>query len=643
MKTQPIQIQQTESKQQILINQLPPYWAQDEWCYKDCPIDDKGESYWGKTVYFTCCSLILKAEMKYACWQKIEQEEWKTKTLWAKARSIKLIGDWLNTLIPNLATLVERDLIFLETSLRSYLVNGGFWKGFTQTKLDKNQKAKTYDWSDELNTLRQIYKTLWAFYDDRDEYEKDVWDVRKLGYSGNPSKSSYSINFASISPDWLLQSSKTYIKYSLPLFSLAECQHRVGALRHFAKFLQRQHSKIQPSEVDRPLILDFIAYLVKAGLKEDGRLVTLVRLRGFLELCARERWAAVPDKRLIYGDDLPRPPKREPRFIPEDVLAQLNANLDGLPELSRRMMLILQEVGMRISELCRMPFQCLSQDAQGDYFLTYYQYKMKKEHTVPISREVVALIQEQQQIVRDKYGKHQYLFPSPNQGHKGEAYKQGGFSKAINELAVERNIRDSNGEIWRFQAHQFRHTVGTRMINLGVPQHVIQRYLGHESPDMTSTYAHIHDQTLKEEFSKFKDKIVDVTGRAIRPEEVLAEIVDGSTVDSLDEQWLKRNVLAQALPNGICALPIVQKRCPHGANRCLTGADGSGCQHFKTDSRYLPQLKDHLARADNLVDWAQETPESRRAQEILSENLPVQRNLKRIVNALERRSDETPA
>ncbi|MBL1177133.1 tyrosine-type recombinase/integrase [Pantanalinema sp. GBBB05] len=641
MKLQPNQ--SNESRQQNLINQLTGYWAQDEWCFRYCPINDDTKSYFGKTIYFTCRSPTLQAEMKYACWQKLKRKEWKPKTLWAKAYSIKLIGDWLSTLSPKLTSLTERDLKTLETSLRSYLVNGGFWKGRMQSKLNSNQEFQEYQWSDELNTLRQIYKIVFEFYDDRTEYEKDVWDVRKLGFNGSPAKSSYTINFAQITQDWLLKAAKIYIKYSLPLFSLGECQSRVSTLRHFSNFLQHQYPNVKPSKINRPLILDFIAYLVQAGLKEDGRLCTLVRLRGFLEICAEERWADVPEKRLIVRKDLPKPPKREPRFIPEDVLIQLNANLDGLSERIRRMVLILQEVGMRISELCRMPFECLSQDMQGDFFLTYHQYKMKKDHTVPISREIAAVIQEQQQVVREKYGQHKYLFPSPNLGHKGEATKHQNFSRAINQLAVERNIQDVNGKLWRFQAHQFRHTVGTRMINLGVPQHIIQKYLGHESPEMTSTYAHIHDQTMKEEFAKFKGRIVDVTGRAIQPEEILAEIAEGTEAVSLDEQWLKQNVLAQALPHGICALPIVQKQCPYGANRCLTGADGNGCTHFKTDSRYLDHHKEHLERTNKIVEWAQENSQSRRSQEILKENLPVQKNLQRIVTGLEGGSNETPA
>jgi len=69
-------------------------------------------------------------------------------------------------------------------------------------------------------------------------------------------------------------------------------------------------------------------------------------------------------------------------------------------------------------------------------------------------------------------------------------------------LAEEFNITDSLGKRWNFQTHQFRHTVGTRMVNSGVPMHII-RYLGHESPAMTQVYAHIHDATLKKKLLSF--------------------------------------------------------------------------------------------------------------------------------------------
>ncbi len=68
-------------------------------------------------------------------------------------------------------------------------------------------------------------------------------------------------------------------------------------------------------------------------------------------------------------------------------------------------------------------------------------------------------------------------------------------------------------------AHQFRHTLGTRLINAGVPQHVVQKMLGHASPQMTARYATIHDATVRAAFDGYQQRRVDVHGRllAVRP------------------------------------------------------------------------------------------------------------------------------
>lgn len=232
----------------------------------------------------------------------------------------------------------------------------------------------------------------------------------------------------------------------------------------------------------------------------------------------------------------PLPDKFQPRYIPEEVMTQLNQHLDALTPVIRRMVLIIQEAGMRIGELCRMPNKCLMQDAQEDYFLRYHQYKMKKDHSVPISKEVAAVIQEQQQVAKAECGDFPFLFPSPRDWNKGKPMKQTMFSDALNRLAYSHQSCDNTGTMWHFSCPPVPPYVGTRMVNLGVPQHIIQRYLGHESPEMTSTYAHIHDQTLKQEFTKFKHKIIDVTGSVVSQEKVIAEIAEGLDLNSIDEE-----------------------------------------------------------------------------------------------------------
>ena len=185
----------------------------------------------------------------------------------------------------------------------------------------------------------------------------------------------------------------------------------------------------------------------------------------------------------------------------------------------------------------------------------------------------------------------------------------------LNRLAKNFEITDDAGHLWRFQTHQFRHTVGTRMVNNGVPIHIIQRYLGHASPNMTQTYARIHDQTLKAEFLKFQSKVVTVTGEVVQESSSKRE--DGE----LD--WMRKNILAQALPNGSCARPVLMGPCPH-ANACLTCAD------FRTTAEFLAQHEAQLAQTQDIIEQAKAKGWQRQVE--MNEAVAV--NLSNIIHTL---------
>jgi integrase len=379
-------------------------------------------------------------------------------------------------------------------SLRSYLVERGNWITAKQTYLDSSLQLRTYTQEDHcVNLLRQVYQVLEKAYDDRPEFERDVWDLRKFGARLNRSQSDYTLNFASISQPWLRQAAKCCMRYELSFHTASGCGGRLCAIKAFSRFLRKKCPTAKASDINRAMMVEYMAFLATSDLKETTRAGYLITLRTFFEWCTRENWAPVFDGRLIYDDDLPGSNKVQPRFIPQEVVMQLNQHLEALPAPMMRMVLILQECGMRISELCQMPIDCLMQDASGDWFLRYYQAKMYKEHSIPLAREIVAVIQEQQVVTRQRWGTSMtYLFPN----EEGTPTQRQTFVRALNRLAYEKNICDATGKPYHLQSHQFRHTVGTRMINNGVPQHIVQRYLGHESPTMTARYAFIHDQTM---------------------------------------------------------------------------------------------------------------------------------------------------
>ncbi len=613
-----------QQPQTRLEDELTGYWAQDLWAFGECPLvsddlrDGKIRVGSDKVIDFRCSLPKIKTELKYACWQKLELKEWSPTTLWTQAVEVRLIIAWLSAKAHPAQSLLDKELQHWELSFRSYLAEVGQLKDRSYKQL-RGCKEKVYvQKSRQVIKLRQIYKKVADFYaTPTSEYEKDVWDLRHLGVFVNPSVSSYSIIFKDFHIPWFKQAVKQFIKYSLSVHSAGECQNRTATLRRFCRFLVNTRPDIQPEEFNRPLLLDHFSELVESGLQPNTRIRHISQIRTFLELCPREGWANIPDKRMIYSEDFPKQTKAQPRYIPEEVIEQLHEHIDELDTIYARMVLVLQECGMRIGELCRISFNCLLQDAQGDWFLRYYQFKMKKEHSIPITRDIARIIQVQQREVTEEWGENfPYLFPAPKPRGKGGPIRQANFTRALNRLSLDKQIKDQAGECWHFQSHQFRHTVGTRMINLGVPQHIIQRYLGHESPEMTAVYARIHDETLKQEVAKFREKVVNVAGQVVEPNDIEA---DG---DSL--QWVKRNIQAQALPNGSCALPIISKGCPH-ANACLT------CTHFRTTAEYLAEHKQQLEQTERLIAKARANGWTRQVE--MNEQVKV--NLENIIRGLE--------
>lgn len=467
------------------------------------------------------------------------------------------------------------------------------------------------------------------------EFDKDIWDGRKLGADIRPSDTN-TIDFSSISQPWLRQATKQYIKYTFATLSWSACSNKKNALKHFSSFLAEHYSEYLASDINRLVIIEFLGYLVSKKLRGKTRLNYLVDLNTFFTLCSQNGWADVSDKVLVYKEDYPQLNKPLPRYIPQEVLEQINQHIETLPESVMRMVLVLQESGMRISELCRLKFDCLRQDSAGDWWLNYYQFKMKKDHIIIISRELAGVIQAQQNYIRNNLdSSFEYLFCGRSMGSKrfmplNKPMCPKPFTNFLKRLIIANNICTASGTPWNLTAHQFRHSVGTRMINNDVPQHgifggnnssqkmphIIQRYLGHDSPNMTATYAHLFDSTLKKEIAEYHGRTVNISGQILSAE--------NPEIETSDLQWFKRNVHAQALPNGSCARPIIKGDCPH-ANACLT------CGDFRTTPEFLDQHKEQLEQTEQIIEKAKVNNWQRQVEM----NDKIKTNLENIISSLE--------
>ena len=461
----------------------------------------------------------------------------------------------------------------------------------------------------------------------------DIWflaDCAEKRIKGETEKKR--LNFSDIHFDWLLNSIKAYIKSIYSTRSFGTLAAALEGAKTFSKTLYTLNPECKPHEVNNLLMQDVFFEWSKTDWKSSTIRRRISSLRQYFEWCEESEYIVFGGTKLIKDINYPKQEQSIPKFIPENVMSKLNQHIDKLPLDIMRFFLVLQEVGMRISECCSLMFDCIFPDKQGDYFIKYYQYKMKKDHIVPISEELVNVIKEQQEAMICEFGKApELLFTTPKLQENGANYPRAGMARSkgtlitkLNKLAVDNNICDASGKPYHFSFHQFRHTVATRMINNGVPQHIIQKYLGHESPTMTSTYAHIMDETLKNEFKKFNNTMIDINGKKFNDQDIIDDLTLGTSSDYIDAQWLKKNIAMQTLPNGLCSLPVVQGGCPH-ANACLT------CPNFRTDRTFLPQHKEQLQRTEVVIETCQKNGWVRQ----LEMNERIKESLVKIITPLE--------
>src|SRR5438128_7484938 len=111
---------------------------------------------------------------------------------------------------------------------------------------------------------------------------------------------------------------------------------------------------------------------------------------------------------------------------------------------------------------------------------------MKREALVPIDEELHREIVQQQQRTLARFpAGSPVLFPRPRANLDGRRpVSIPTYRKALNRWLTEADIRDEHGRPVHLTPHQYRHSLGTTLINKDVPQHVVQKILDHDSPAM---------------------------------------------------------------------------------------------------------------------------------------------------------------
>ncbi|BAZ46971.1 hypothetical protein NIES4102_40170 (plasmid) [Chondrocystis sp. NIES-4102] len=433
--------------------------------------------------------------------------------------------------------------------------------------------------------------------------QKDIWrTIEDLGLTVKQHRKTLTITFEHIEEDWLKLLAKLYILIrSQRKLSATYLKHDVNYIARFSQFISSK-SIFTAEQIDNQLFEEYDYYLrslknerTKKPLSERSISLHYMTLINFFNLCRQEGWLDVNTCwfKGRYKDSEAKNDDIE--YIPEEVWQQLDKHLHHLPEPLQRMVLVIRGTGLRIGELLNLPLDCLrKRDKQ--WRLRFITEKYLVEDELPICEELVIVIQEQQEYIKQHFGDSYNILFNSNDGsyHYQPApriMKSDSFNRWLNKLAVENNICTKEGELWKFRSHQFRKTLGTVMTNAGVRDLIIQKYLRHRSPDMQNYYKHLLKQVIGDEYQELmkETKYVDSTGKTVatnKPNNPITEL-------------MRRKMYQITTQYGECHRPVLKSPC-QTVNACWR------CEHWLTSSDDLDALKDDFKRIEAELETSEE-------------------------------------
>ncbi|WP_255259518.1 hypothetical protein [Bacillus toyonensis] len=240
------------------------------------------------------------------------------------------------------------------------------------------------------------------FYNTRDEFEKDIWDVRNIPGARFPDhESRHKLNFSDI-PAPFRTVAKRYLKFRITRLSFSQCTLDIRMIKLFLNFILNKY----PSWTDLNALTrkDIEDYLVFHNEKFHDKPLSkrsyLIVLHVFLETIGKLQFEEAPTlsvNLLLFKEDFPRPITRNEhdiKYIPENVLQQIEEKLEHVkPSKYIPVIALLGATGWRISDILNLRYdKCLEQTSQGWYLCGDIKKTQVMNHRVPITKEIAEIV-----------------------------------------------------------------------------------------------------------------------------------------------------------------------------------------------------------------------------------------------------------
>jgi len=269
------------------------------------------------------------------------------------------------------------------------------------------------------------------------------------------------------------------------------------------------------------------------------------------------------------------------------------------------------DTGRRPEEICNLAFDCLARDDDGLPVLVYDNYKANRAaRRLPISEQTATVITTQQNAVRSRYPHTAVgelkLLPTDRRDPDGRraitAYSASFAHRVwVTKMPVLFTVDGTEYDKSRIVLYAYRHTYAQRHADAGVGIDVLRELMDHRKLDTTKGYYQVGQTRRREAVDRVAAMQFDRHGNRIwRQAQAL-----------LDSQHTRRMLGEVVVPFGVCTEPSNVKA---GGHACPYRFRCAGCDHFRTDVSYLPDLhaylddllrnREKLLSSNDIDDWA---------------------------------------
>ena len=552
-----------------------------------------------KNARFSFENNNINLEMKYIVFKKIFSNEWLLSSLFHHyENSFKNLAEFINTKYPNINSIFELERNKVDIQWVDWLNKKGLQ---TDLQVYESTNGKTYKHKNNItNFWLNVYDYLQKQMDEREEWEKDSWDIRKLAKYGiefNYTLMNYYISFNNINNSSFKVLVKKYLKAKLLSknnFNHSTAQGYLPPLYQFLNFI----STIEPTfndlrKLSRTHIERYIEHINKESLEGPkrgnsnsnhyiiGRLTKIEAFIAYIQLYDYPEASEINVKKLFYQGDKPKRINKQNniKYIPDYVLDQIIKEFNYLRKEVQPIVLIMLHTGLRISDVLCLKEHCLIKLNNKYWIETNIRKTGNIDHRIPIDDQLASmisvLINESILKSNDLNNPKKYIFCRYTGRRKGRSYSQSWIRQKLCEFARERKITDEMGKLFLIENHCFRHTYAMKMLNSGVDIIIVQELLAHASPEMTLIYAKLLDNTKRKAFeAAVKNGVFSFNDTGSLFDESSTNIPK----DILDMLWKNHKLTALDTPYGTC-LERINGKCNFAKQPpCLTCNNGNPCR-----------------------------------------------------------------